>query len=759
MRLDPGARLGPYEILGPLGAGGMGEVYRARDTRLGRDVAIKVLPEIFARDPERLSRFEREARLLATLNHPNIAAIYGLEEVEGRRHIVLECVEGITLAERLRSGALPEEEALALAIQIAEALQEAHERGVIHRDLKPGNAVVTPKGRVKVLDFGLAKLLQPIGDLTQTDGWSELGSTGGTLPYMSPEQLLGHDVDARADIYALGVVLYEMVAGRRPFAAAVPALLTDQILRGSPDPPRTLRPGISVRTEEIILKCLEKDPARRYRLAEDLLVDLRRAAAPSPIERWAEPAGEDRAGRRIESLAVLPLDNLSGDPEQEFFADGMTEELIASLAQIGALRVISRTTVMRYKGSRKPLPEIARELRVQAVVEGSVRRAGSRVRITAQLLEAETDRHLWAKSYEGDLADVLSLQGEVAQAIAREIQVKLAPPEQARLAAARTVHPEAYEAYLRGRFYANKRTEGDLRRGIEFFTRAIELDPLYARGHVGLADAYNLLGYHEVLPPREVFPRAKAAANRALELDESLGEAHVSLAYGYLYFDWDWTAAKREFLRGIELNESYPQGHLWYANYLACMGELEQAETQVRRSLELDPLSLIHSQALCWVQFFARRFAEAVEQGRRTLALDPGYVIGYWWLGWSHALAGQLSEAARDLEQAASLSGRHPPIVAALGFVAARQGRCEAARATVEELVGQARSRYISSYDVAIVHTALGEHDAAFEWLGRSLEERSHLLTFLRIDPRLDPLREDPRYKELMAHVGHVARV
>jgi serine/threonine protein kinase/tetratricopeptide (TPR) repeat protein len=747
-----GKTLSHYRLVEQIGAGGMGVVYRARDERLERDVALKVLPAGVLSDAQTRSRFRREALALSKLNHPHIGTVHDFDTQEGIDFLVMEFVSGKTLGQRIQEGAIPVAEAVAIATQIAEALDEAHEQGVVHCDLKPDNVTVTAKGWVKVLDFGLAKLLHPMDAAAQTVSVGAADSVSGTLPYMAPEQLLAQPTDHRSDLFALGALLYEMATGRRAFKERLATALIAEILQKSPAPPSTVNAEVPPWLETVIAKCLEKDPDRRYQTAREVVEAL---CARGPTDVSSKPSRESGAVKRVESLAVLPLENLSGDPDQEYFADGMTEELIASLAQIGALRVISRTSVMRYKGARKPLPEIARELNVDVVVEGSVRRVGDRVRITAQLLEAATDRHLWAKSYVRDLRDVLALQGEVAQEIAQEIQVKLAPPEQARLAAARAVHPEAYEAFLRGRFYANRRTEGDLKRAVEHFNRAIELDPLYAMAHVGLADAFNLMGYLELLPPREAFPRAKAAASRALELDESLGEAHVSLAYGLHYFYWDWAAAEREFLRGLTLNDGYAQGHLWYSNRLACHGEFERAIAQIRRSLELDPLSLINSLALGWAYFLMRRFGEAVEQIRPTRDLDRSFVVSHWWLGWAYTLTGRLDDAVRSLEEGASISGRYPPVIAALGFARARQGRADEARAMLAELGEQARHRYVSSYDLALVHASLGEVDAAFQRLEQAFEERSHLMTFLRVDARLDSLRSDPRYQDLMRRVGH----
>ncbi|HUK52695.1 MAG TPA: protein kinase, partial [Candidatus Binatia bacterium] len=597
----PGDRLGPYEILSRLGAGGMGEVYRAHDTRLDRDVALKVLPSARALDEAARNRFRKEALALSKLNHPNIATIFDFNSGDGLDYLVMELVEGESLATRIGSQSLAEKEVAALGAQIADALEEAHEHGVIHRDLKPANVVITPKGRVKVLDFGLARLLRPSGETDLTVSVTATPAAAGTLPYMAPEQLQGEEADARSDLYALGAVLYEMSTGQRAFREEQPTRLLDSILHRPPVPPRARNERVSAELERIILKCLEKEAARRYQSAKELSVDLRRLAEPSsavaaPPEPelpalkarlWRTPAlvgvgllavvllgglviglNLDRlrgpaAGAPIRSLAVLPLDNLSHDPTQDYFADGMTEELTADLAQIGALRVISRTSVMQYKGTRKTMPEIGRELNVDALIEGSVLRAGQRVRITAQLLRVAPERHLWAKSYEGDLGDVLSLQSRVAREIADGIQVALTPQDQARLSSSRKVDPEAYEAYLRGRHAWEQANGADLRRSIELYKQALARDPNYALAYAGMADSYTMLSDF-YLPPRDVIPQATEAANKAIALDDSLAQAHSALAAIHFFYDWDWPGAEREWKRAIELNPNFADAHHLY---------------------------------------------------------------------------------------------------------------------------------------------------------------------------------------------------
>ena len=753
MSLTPGTRLGPYEIVAPLGAGGMGEVYRARDPRLDREVAVKVLPYSVRDDREARARFRREALALSRLNHPNIEMVLDLGEAGGTDYLVLEFVPGETLGARVARGRVPEREAAEIGSQVAEALAEAHERGVLHRDLKPGNIMVTPKGRVKVLDFGLAKISQAPSDETRSMDLTQVGTATGTLAYMAPEQLLGEPVDARADLYALGVVLYEITTGRRPFNAALVTALANEVLHGRLEPPRAHEPSLSARTEDVILRAMERERARRYQTAGEMLGELRRLAEPDAGDSGETVAMTAAPARRVTSIAVLPLENLSGDPAQDYFSDGMTEELIACLAQVRALRIISRTSVMRYKGQRKAIPEIARELNVDAVVEGSVRRAGDRVRITAQLIDAATERHLWAKSYERDMKEVFVLQGEVAAAIVEEIQVSVTPQEETRLRDARAVNPEAYEAYLKGRYFIEMRTEDHLRQGLSYLDQAVRLDPTLELAHVGVADAYNLMGFMTVLAPREAFPRAQVAARRALESNPSCGEALTSMAYATLWHDWDLAESERLFRRSIDLNPKYSQAHLWFANLLILCGRMDEAETEVQLARSLDPLSNVAIAFVGWFPYWSGRFDDAIRRFADVVELIPGFGALYYWMGLAFARAGQDAEAVKTLTRCLELMGRTPQALAALATAHALAGRKEEARTILAELEALSAHRHVGSYYPAQVWVALREHDTAFAALGKAFEERVHWLAAIRIDPSLAALRGDPRFESLAARV------
>ena len=604
----------------------------------------------------------------------------------------MEYVPGATLAERLAGGALPEKEVLTLGMQVAAALEEAHDQGVVHRDLKPGNIGVTPKGQVKVLDFGLAKVLPQAAEVDITVSLTETPAMAGTLPYMPPELLRGEPTDTRADIYSLGVVLYEMSTGQRPFREPLASRLTDAILHQLPIAPRTLDPRVSPELERIILKCMEKKQENRYQSAKELRVDLGRllpstaGAAPArrryrflaPVNLWLMAGGavalfaalavlnigaarEKLLGKgiapRIESIAVLPLENLSGDPQQEYLADGMTETLIAHLAKISSLRVISRTSVMRYKGTNKALPEIARELGADALIEGSVMRSGSRIRITAQLIYAPSDKHLWGESYERDLSDVLVLQSEVARAIAHEIKIKLTPQDQTRLATARPVNSEAYEFYLKGRYYWNKMSGDAVTQAADYFSKAIALDGSYAPVYVGLADCYVRQANLGHLPPSEAYERAKTATLRALEADNGLAEAHASLAVIRADYDWDWEGAETEFRRALELDPKHVNAHQWHAVFLAKMGRFKEAFPEIEIAKELDPLSLPVATSAGTILRYARRYDEAIKELRKAIDLEPSFKFTHVELAEVYELKGMFQEAASEWSRVNALSG------------------------------------------------------------------------------------------------------
>jgi eukaryotic-like serine/threonine-protein kinase len=750
----PGDSLSHFRILEQVGVGGMGVVYRATDERLEREVALKLLPPGALSSGGDRTSCRGEARTLSRLNHPAIATLYDVGEEGDQDYLVMEFVEGETLEMKLVNGPLPEPEIAAIGEQIAAALQAAHEEHVVHCDLKPGNVMVTPRGQVKVLDFGIARLMRS-RDAARGALPTENGPQAGTLPYMSPEQLLEGRLDTRTDLYSLGVVLYHMAAGRVPFENGVALVLANQIINNPPPPPSRFRADLSPRLEEIILKCMEKLPAERYQTAADVAVDLRRVSAPQA--RAAVRAGERAEARPIESLAVLPLENLSRDPEQEFFADGMTESLIAHLAQIAALRVISRTTAMQYKGARGALPEIARALNVDAIVEGAVFRAGDRVRITVQLVDAAKDQNLWAQSYERDVGDVLTLQGEVARAIAGEIKVKLTPREQERLGGTRAVNPRAYEAYLRGRHCWNKRVNSEVRRAVDYFHQAIEADPTYPAAYAGLADAYNILADIGTVAPLEAAARARAATSRALDLDPRLAEAHTSRAFIRFFFDWDWEGSERSFREAIAQNPNYATAHQWYAELLMSQGRFEEAITEGRKAEELDPLAFVIATSVADVLYFWRRYDDAIAKLRRVIEMEPTFAPARNDLARSLVQAGRPDEGIEEFLAAAELSEGDPRSHAGLGHAYAVAGRESDARAVLDVLTERARRLTVSSHAIAVIHTALGEFREAFDWMDRACREHDRAMVWLKVHPKLDALRADSRFQDLLKRVGFLA--
>jgi eukaryotic-like serine/threonine-protein kinase len=783
MTLSNGSRLGPYEIVSAIGAGGMGEVYRARDARLGREVAIKVLTERLVGDREHRARFEREARAVAAVSHPNILAIHDFGEEGGLFYAVTELLEGETLRQRIVRERLSWRRSVEIATAVSEGLAAAHSRGIVHRDIKPENIFLTSDGLVKILDFGLARP-PVVGSENQTSTPTEsiqtaAGTVLGTLGYMSPEQVSGEPADARSDIFALGCVLYEMLTGRRAFIGASPGRTMAAILRDQPPEIAVSDAQVPESLARIVTRCLEKSPSERFQSARDLAFALKEmaggsAAIPSApaVTRarhaWAVGlvvavaalvAGlflfRDRlrpASHKIESVAVLPLENLTGDASQEYFADGMTEELISDLSKISALRVPSRTSIMRYRKTTKSLPEIAKELGVDAIVEGSVSRSGTQVKITAQLIDASKDRHMWADTFQRDLKDALALQSEVARSIAEKIQIRLKPEEATRLASSRTVDPEAYEAYLKGRYHWYRRTPADAIKSRDFFQRAVDKDPSYAAGWAGLASAYHLLSStpYSMMAPRDGYPKVLEACRKAISLDPSNAEAHAMQGLVHFFFDRDAKAAEDDFRRSRELDPRYAQGHQLYSFMLLSLGRFEEAIREAVAGRDAEPLSLVQNANVAYAFQFSGRYDEAIEWCKRTLAMDPNFLRGRYILGMAYEQKKMYSEAIAELEAARRLSEDGPHYVASLGHAYAAAGRTADARRCLEDLNEMARRRFVGSEQIGLVHAGLGERGAALTLLEKGEEERNNWVMNLAIDRRFDPLRSDPRFNDLL---------
>jgi serine/threonine protein kinase len=768
VQLTKGTSVGHYVIVEKIGAGGMGEVYLAEDTQLNRQVALKFLSFHLCQDADCRTRFKREAQAAAKLNHPNIVTIHEVSEFNGRPFFAMEHVQGQSLRELIKAKELPIERVIELAIQICEGLHKAHQSGIVHRDVKPANILIDADGRAKILDFGLASV-------AGTNHLTKTGSTLGTIGYMSPEQVRGEQVDHRTDIFSLGVVLYEMITGKSPFKGDNDTATSRNIIDHDPEPLARYKTGVDAELQRIISKALQKDRALRYQHTDELSADLKsvrstgetsaatRAPSRSTLSKrkWAylvaglailaiafvllktyvlRPADEP-----LDSLAVLPLQNLSGDPNQEYFSDGMTEALITELQKIRSLRVISRTSVMRFKKTNESLPEIAKQLTVKAVVEGSVLRDGNNVRITVQLIQASPEKHLWASNFDRPMQNILALQSEVAQAIANEIGASLTPQERTRLASAGSVIPEAYDAYLLGRNY---RTELDFRKALEHFHRAIQIDPKFALGYAGLADCYTATALYMELSPDEAAPNALDAAAKAVQLDDKLAEAHAALSYAKLLFAWDLPGAERELLRALELNPNSPDVIDQHRLFLVLTDRAAEAVPVAIRSAQVQPGGTAF---LGWTYFYARRYDDAIAQLKKELKVDPNPANSRIWLATAYAFKGMHKEALAECDH---LQGMHGGFDMNLGYIYAVAGRRDKSLLILDRLRELGTREYVDPYSFASIYAGLGDKDQTIAWLRKGLEARSINMVFLKIEPFFDSLRSDPRFRELLKNVG-----
>ncbi|MBA2704960.1 MAG: protein kinase [Blastocatellia bacterium] len=818
--------LSHYRIISKIGAGGMGEVYLAEDLNLGRQVALKVLLHELTENEERVQRFEREARAASALNHPNILTVYEIGEADGAHFIATELIEGESLRERIRRDPLELPEVLDIGIQIASALVAAHETGIVHRDIKPENIMMRKDHLVKVLDFGLAKLVNQEPSEVDNEAATQAllkttpGVVMGTTPYMSPEQTRGQDVDERTDIWSLGVVLHQLVTGRVPFAGDTKSDVIASILKTDPPPLVHEAESVPRELEHVVSKALRKNRDERYQHIKDLLIDLKdckqelefssklsRSIPPNSgtqaawqTARSAEPssvtgilttssseyivneikqhkvgsilavgvlvglviigavvysrylAGNDQTG--IDSLAVMPFANDTGDPEMEYLSDGLSESLINNLSQLPRLKVIARSSAFRYKGKDADAGEVARALGVKSILTGRILRYGENLQISVELMDARDKTQVWGAQYNRSGKDLMAVQQEIALEISRNLRLKLSSAEQSRVNNLHTENAEAYELYLKGRFFWNKRTGEALKKSVDYFNQAIEKDPSYALAYVGLADAYIVIPFFSVGTAQDSYPKAKAAARRALEIDDTLAEAHTAMAAVLIDYDWNLPESNREFERAIELNPNYPNAHHWYAREnLTIMGQFDKALAEMKRAQELDPLSLIINANFGKAYFNARRYDEAIQQLRKTVEIDQSFFVAHHYLGSAYAMKGAFPEALAEYQKAHQLND-DPHVVALLGRLYAVTGKRAEALATLAQLKETAKQRYVADYSVALIYAALGEKDQAFALLEKSYREHTVDMLTLYYDPLIDNLRSDPRFADLLRRVG-----
>jgi len=841
-----GKTISHYQILLPLGKGGMGIVYKAEDIRLGRAVAVKFVPEAMASDPLALERFQREARAASALNHPNICTLHDIGEWEARPFLVMECLEGRTLSDRIRAGPIPIDDVIEFCIQIADGLDAAHSKGIVHRDIKPANIFVTARNQIKIMDFGLAKVAAGWGvrggwigkagqaghsqseTIAMDDPVTTPGSTMGTVAYMSPEQASGEELDGRSDLFSFGTVMYEMATGVSPFQGSSAPLIFVAILHSEPTPPSRKRPDLPPELERIILKALEKGRELRYQSAAEIRADLKRllrdsnprraaadlamaaanamaaaaaapmstiaiydsaprletpsgsmgvpaAHAPSSAEyivrtiqrnRWAALAVaavlvlvtgvvgyRAFSEKPLDSLAVLPFTNVGGDPSTEYLSDGITESVINNLSQLPKLAVRSFNSSLRYKSNNVSPDEAGRQLKVRAVLMGRLVRHGDDFAISAELVDVDHNRQLWGSQYTVKAANLLATQEEISRQISEKLRLQLTGAEIERINRHTTKDSEAYQSYLQGRFQWNKRTLEGLQASIDFFQEAIRKDPKYALAYAGEADAYASLADFNVLPTREVMPKVRSAASKAIDLDDGLAEAHTSLAWARFH-DWDWAGTETEFKRAITLDPSYPTARVWYGDFLSAMGRFDEAQTELASAAAANPASPVIGLALASRLYYARQYAGAVEQCQKTLAMESTFMPAHLLLGEANLAKGQFPEALAELKKALELSEGDTNELAALAYGHAVAHEAAEARKILQELKDRSQQTYVQPLALAMIQIGLGDRGEAFAWLSKAFDDRSAGLVYLKVDPVFDSISTDARFADLVRRIG-----
>ena len=756
--ISPRTQLGRYEVRRFIGSGGMGEVYLAWDTQLDRNVALKILPAKLGSNPYRMQRFVREAKAASALSHPNIAHVYEIGKSGDISFIAFEYVEGENLETRIRRGPLDFYEIVSVGIQIADALDEAHAKGITHRDIKPSNLIISTRGQAKILDFGLARIISQASEATSldyvvTEIITNPGSVIGTVQYMSPEQALGRDLDQRTDIFSIGVVFYEMATGRLPFVGANNHEIVDRILHSEPERITDSNRHIPPELERVITKCLEKDPDRRYQRARDLELELKNVRDAATKSSFKPTQRKQTSAHKISSLAVLPLVTTESAEHMDYLADGITETIINSLSGLSGLRVVARATAFRYKGSEVEPTQMKERLGVGAILTGRIRQVASRFVVTTELVDTDDGAQLWGAHYPSTLSDIFEVQEQIAKEVVDNLKVELSGDDRRRLQKRQSENAVAYELYLKGRYFWNKRTTDNVTKAIDYIRQAIDADPSYALAYAGLADCYNLLGSYGAMPPTKAVPRAKAAAKKALEIDPDLAEAHASLGYAALTYDWDWSTAEQEFKRAIQLNPNYGTSYQWYSSLFRALGQFDNAIAQAEKTVEIDPLSLIANTNLALQLYYARRYDESIEQFKQSRELDDTFPAAFT-VGLPYEQKAMYDEAIAAFQTAAVLSGNEPGAVGCLGHAYAIAGRTREAVEVLNTLEQLSRERYISSYDRAVICCGLGDIDQAFAYLTMAYEEKNQDLTVAHVDPRLDRLRSDARFTELLAKIG-----